>query len=367
MRELLPSIRRWQGAGNQVALATVVQAWGSAPRPIGAQMAISQAGDMEGSVSGGCVEGAVYETAQQVMTQGRPQWVSFGVSNEDAWAVGLTCGGTIAIFVEPLPSPVDALAGDALPLAALAAALDAERPALLATLVDDGGGDSDGDIAGPSLGAHLLVPAEGEAVGSLGHPELDQQVRQLAAGHLASQRSQLHALTVDDTTYQVFLHAHPPRKRLIVVGAVHVAIPLLHFARQLGFRTIVVDPRTAFATAERFPHVDEIRTDWPDKALNDLALDESSFVALLSHDLKLDIPALEIALRRPVRYLGALGSRKTHAKRLAALEERGFTAEDTAHIHNPIGLDLGGRRAEEIAVAIIAEMVAVDHGRDSKS
>ncbi len=353
MRDLLPFIRRWQGAGTPVALATVVKAWGSAPRPIGAQMAISRAGDMQGSVSGGCVEGAVYETAQEVMTSGRTQWVSFGVSNDEASAVGLTCGGTIAIFVEPLPLLTEDEAPADAPLTTLITALDGERPALLATVVE-----------GSTLGARMTLDSSGDSVGSLGHPQLDSQVRHLTAELLPAQRSQLHSLSFDDgTTYQVFLHAHPPRQRLVVVGAVHVAIPLIQFAKSLGFYTVVIDPRTAFATAGRFPHADTLCTDWPDEALRALELDESSFVALLSHDLKLDIPALEVALRRPLRYLGALGSKKTHAKRLAALAERGFTADDTARIHNPIGLDLGGRRAEEIAIAIIAEMVAVDHGR----
>lgn len=353
MRDLLPSIRRWQASGHQVALATVVQAWGSAPRPIGAHMAVSQDGSMEGSVSGGCVEGAVHDTAQQVMANQRPQLVRFGVSNDDAWAVGLTCGGKIAVYVEPLPQLTGS---DDTPVAQLTGALDAERPVLMATVVE-----------GTGLGNKMLLSADhvddGElaAVGSLGNGELDRQVQGLAGHHLASQTSRLWSATDDGP--QVFLHAQPPRRRLIVVGAVHVAIPLLHFAARLGFRTIVVDPRTAFATRERFPHADEIHTEWPDEALKALELNEGSFVALLSHDLKLDLPALEVALRRPVRYLGALGSKKTHHKRVSALEELGFSNDEIARIHNPIGLDLGGRRAEEIAVAIVAEMVAVDHGR----
>lgn len=319
-------------------------------------MAICQNGAMEGSVSGGCVEGAVHETAQQVMTEARPQLVRFGVSNDDAWAVGLTCGGKIAVYVEPLPPRIGS--DDDTPMSKLAGSLLAERPVLLATVVE-----------GSGQGNKLLVETSADktkVVGSLGHAALDQQVQAMADEQLAAQRSELRTMDFEADSSEVFLHALPPRKRLVVVGAVHVAIPLLHFASQLGFRTIVVDPRTAFATTERFPHADELHTEWPDEALKALELNESSFVALLSHDLKLDIPSLEVALRRPVRYLGALGSRKTHHKRVTALEERGFGADEIARIHNPIGLDLGGRRAEEIAVAIMAEMVAVDHGRSGR-
>lgn len=358
MRSMLPFIHQRQAAGHDVALATVVHAWGSSPRPVGSQMAVCRSGAMEGSVSGGCVEGAVHETAQQVMADGRPQLVRYGVSNDDAWAVGLTCGGSITVYVEPLPL-LDAAATVTAtddPLVRVLGQLEAEAPVLLATVVD-----------GPGQGRRMALSTveDGplESVGSLGDDALDSQIRSDAVELTSEQRSAFKTFGEGDEATSVFLHSLPPRKRLIIVGAVHVAIPLVHFANQLGFRTIVVDPRTAFATPERFPHADSIVTDWPDEALEALQLNEGSFVCLLSHDMKLDVPALQVALNRPVRYLGALGSKKTHQKRLAALAEVGISEDDAAAIHNPIGLNLGGRRAEDIAVAIIAEMVAVDHGR----
>ena len=182
----------------------------------------------------------------------------------------------------------------------------------------------------------------------------------------ASFRSQRRTLPTGDVEVDVFFEIHPPRPKLVIVGAVHVAAALVTFARELGFKTIVVDPRTAFATPERFAHADELRTDWPDEALVKTGINENTYLALLSHDLKLDVPALKVALPSAARYIGALGSKKTHAKRLAALAEAGVVGAAVERIHNPIGLDLGGRRAEEIAMAILAEMIAVQHGKSPR-
>ena len=357
MRELLETIETWRGTGRQVALATVVDAWGSSPRPLGSQMAISDRGEMAGSVSGGCVEGAVVEEALRVLTEATPRRLTYGIDDDLAWSVGLSCGGRLGVYVEPLAE------GDegATVYDATTTGLAAERPILRAVV-----------IAGPRRGRQQLsglvrdAPSGGATIerlaGGLGSADLEAQVEALAPGLLASFRCQRLAAETEGGD-ELFLQVHPPRRRLVIVGAVHVAIPLVGFARTLGFRTIVVDPRTAFATRERFPHADQLETRWPDEALEALALDENSYVALLSHDFKLDLPALEVALRRPIRYLGALGSKKTHGKRVAALRERGFDDQAIARIHNPIGLDLGGRRAEEIALAVMAEMVAVDHGK----
>lgn len=254
----------------------------------------------------------------------------------------------------------------------LARCLDEERPAALATVV--GGDGVDGAaIEGVGVGGQLLViprrgepEAEPELLGTLGDDELDRAVITRARELLATFRSERRVYETAGGAAEVFVELHPPRPKLYVVGAVHVAIPLVRFACELGYRTVVIDPRTAFATAERFPHADHLDTRWPKEALDDLGVDENTFVALLSHDLKLDLPALEATLRSRARYVGALGSRKTHGKRVAALRERGYTDEEIGRIHNPIGLDLGGRRAEEIAVAVVAEMVAVSHGRDPK-
>lgn len=233
--------------------------------------------------------------------------------------------------------------------------LDDEKLVALATVV-----------AGPGLGRQLLLWPDGRTLGDLGSAALDREAASHAEEVFRTFANERRSYEVDGEIAEVFFEVHPPRPRLVIVGAVHVAIPLVTFAKALGFRTIVVDPRTAFATPERFPHVDELVTDWPDEALTRIGVHENTFLALLSHDLKLDLPALEVALARPARYVGALGSKKTHARRVTALRERGVSDHAIARIHNPIGLDLGGRKAEEIAVAVIAEMVAVSHGRDLK-
>ena len=218
-------------------------------------------------------------------------------------------------------------------------------------------------IAGTHVGHQLLLTADGESHGSLGTAALDERVTARTREIFHSFASQRHVVELEGQSHDVFIEILPPRPRLMIVGAVHVAVPLVHFAKALGFQTIVIDPRTAFLTPERFAHADTLITEWPDKALAELKLNENSYVALLSHDLKLDLPALEIALRRPVRYVGALGSKKTHAKRVAAMREAGFSDDEMAQIYNPIGLPLGGRRAEEMAVSILAEIVAVRHDR----
>ncbi len=235
--------------------------------------------------------------------------------------------------------------------------LDADRLAALATV-----------IAGPGRGQQLLiVPAAGNQpatrLGGLGSEDLERAVEERAGELLASFQSRRLSFPTAEGETDIFIELHPPRPKLIIAGAVHVAAALVTLANTLGFRTVVVDPRTAFATPERFAHADELRTDWPDQALRALGIDENTYVVLLSHDLKLDLPALEVALPSRARYVGALGSKKTHGKRVTALEEKGFSAELIGRIHNPIGLDLGGRRAEEIAVAILAEMIAVNHGK----
>jgi xanthine dehydrogenase accessory factor len=232
--------------------------------------------------------------------------------------------------------------------------LDDERLAILATVLN-----------GPRAGAQLLLGPEGE-IGGLGSETLEAPVRERVTDARADFRSALVSVEEDGSETKVFIEVHPPRPQLVIVGAVHVAIPLVTFARALGFRTIVVDPRATFATAERFPHADGVIVEWPQDALRNVRLHEGTYVALLSHDLRIDLPAFETVLRSPVRYIGALGSRKTHAKRVAALEELGFAGEEIDRIHAPIGLELGGRRAEEIAIAVMAEIVAVSHGIDPR-
>jgi len=348
MRDVMEKIDGWLAEDQEVMLATVVKVWGSAPRPPGSHLAQSSLGGIAGSVSGGCVEGAVLEAGLAILASGESKLLSFGVEDELAWNVGLSCGGQIDVFCEKLDSEL---------YAQIRHELENERLAALATV-----------IAGPNLGRHLLLcDLEKPAHGSLGSPALDALAAQLFAEQKLSFEARRGELEEDGERHEIFLEVLPPRPELVVVGAVHVAIPLVAIANLLGFRTIVVDPRTAFATRERFRHADDLIHEWPDEALRHIGIHRNSFVALLSHDPKLDVPAARVALEGKARYVGALGSKKTHQKRVAKLREAGVPEEQIARLHNPIGLDLGGRRAQEIAVAVIAEIVAVSHGIGAKS
>lgn len=230
--------------------------------------------------------------------------------------------------------------------------LEARQLVVLATVVQ-----------GPQPGRQLVIWPRGETLGDLGSPRLNQRAALYAEQIAPTFQSSRKTFSRDDAELDVFFEVLPPPPELAIVGAVHVAVPLVEFANALGFRTIVIDPRRAFATPERFSHAERVLVKWPQEALPQIGLHEASYVAVLSHDLKIDLPALESALRSRARYIGALGSKKTHAKRVVALKNGGFSDEEIGRIHAPIGLDLGGRRAEEIALAIMAEIVAVHHAR----
>lgn len=335
MRDVLPEIERWLSDNELVALATVAQTWGSAPRAVGAKMAVTASGRMAGSVSGGCVEGAVVEESQAALQAGRAKLVHFGVADETAWEVGLACGGSIDVFVQPLDPAV---------FQRWREWLRAERAFAAATLVK-----------GPAaqLGQTLLVADNGETFGAL--PQAEPAARAaLAAGH--STRA-----SVEEG--ELFIEVVWPAPVLVVVGGVHTSIALTALAKTLGYRTVVVDPRKAFGSAERFPQVDQLLQKWPDDALAEIGLTRGTAVALLTHDPKLDDPGLRVALPSPAFYVGALGSPATQAKRRARLLAEGLTAAQMDRLRGPIGLDLGGRTPEEIALAIMAEIVAARNGR----
>jgi xanthine dehydrogenase accessory factor len=222
-------------------------------------------------------------------------------------------------------------------------------------------------VAGSGLGRQLLIWPRGETFGDLGSPRLNQRAALYAEQILPGLRSSRKTFRWNEEEVDVFFDVFSPSPELVAVGAGHVAVPLVELARVVGFRTVVVDPRSVFSTRERFPRADEVITGWPQEALPEVGIHAGSHLAILSHDPKIDLPALEIALRSPARYIGVLGSTRTHAKRLAALRERGFEPQDLERVHAPIGLDLGGRKAEEIALAILAEMVAVGYGRASRT
>lgn len=219
-------------------------------------------------------------------------------------------------------------------------------------------------VAGEGIGNQLLIRPDREHVGELGTEALNQGAEELAAEAFQSFSSSRHTLETPTGEIDLFLDVHPPPEKLVIVGAVHVAIQLIEFARVLGFRTIVIDPRTAFATPERFVHADQLIAEWPEKALAEVPLNEATYFVTLSHDFKIDLPALEIALASPVRYVGALGSKRTHAKRVDELRQRGLSDDQIGRIRAPVGVDLGGRRAEEIALSIAAQVQAARHGKE---
>ncbi|MFQ5399810.1 MAG: XdhC family protein [Anaerolineae bacterium] len=338
MKEVLTDIDNWLQAGNSsIILATVVQTWGSAPRKVGAKMAFTADGEISGSVSGGCVEGAVVAAGMEVLETGRPQLLHFGVADETAWEVGLACGGIIEVFVEPLDTAVYDF---------------------LRTLVqEEQAGAGVTIIRGPEakLGRKLALSRAGQSIGSLGD-DLDEQAIQTASAANQPQRAPLS----DDI--ELFVDVLRPAPTLVMVGGVHIAVALTSLARTLGYHTIVVDPRRAFGSEARFPHADRLVQAWPEKAFVEIELTPETAVAMLTHDPKIDDPALKVVLDSPVFYIGALGSRKTQAKRRQRLHKMGFSEAQIDRIHGPIGLSIGAQSPEEIALAIMAEIVRVKHG-----
>jgi len=319
----------WRRAGRSVALATVVSTWGSAPRRPGAQLVVEAEGSMAGSVSGGCVEGAVVAEAREVMADGGPRLLEFGVTNDEAWAVGLACGGTMEVFVQAVGGAGAGLSDNVVDR--LVAARAADRPAVLVTALDDGE-------------SRLIEPGDGTA----------DAMAETAMRALRFDQAGLHEIEGRRWLVNPF---NPPQ-RMVIVGAVHIAQALAPLALQAGFGVTVIDPRRAFATRERFP-AGTLLTDWPDEALAAHAPDARTAVITLTHDPKLDDPALAAALRSDAFYIGALGSRRTHGARVDRLREAGFTDVDLERIHGPVGFAIGARGPAEIAVSILAEVISV--------
>ena len=330
MRDVLPDIERWRAEGRPIALATVVETWGSAPRPAGGKMALTADGRIAGSVSGGCVENAVVEAGKKTLSNGAPQLLHYGVSDDAAWSVGLACGGSLDIFVERLdPAFFEPVEG----------ALRREKPVAVATVIRGPEGET---------GRKLALFDDGSVRGSIDEAALAEARAALSAGATRRVRTEARELFVD-----VLL----PAPRLVIVGGVHIAVALVSLANTLGYRTILVDPREAFGNPKRFPHAHEIVNDWPDRALERLAPDALTAIAVLTHDPKLDDPALLAALPGRAFYVGALGSKRTQEKRRERLREAGLADAALARLHGPIGLPLGGRSPEEIALAIMAQIV----------
>jgi len=339
MRDLLDDYARFTAAGTRIGRAVVTSVWGSAPRPEGSSMLAASDGRVAGSVSGGCVESATALEIKAALERGTPKLVTFGVSNERAWEVGLACGGTIEVLVEP-----------------------AIRPEVLQAARGTGGEVVASVIAGPALGGSVRVLEDGRVEGQLPIRLSMDAVRDAALAALRKEASTSHTVETADGPITLFLEVFARQPRLVIFGGVQIAVALVPLAKALGYHTIVADGREAFLDRERFPEADELILGWPEEALARIGIDSASFVCVLSHDPKFDEPALQIALRSPARYVGAIGSRKTQAARRERLRESGLTDAQVERLHGPIGLDLGGRQPAETALAILAEMTAVRYG-----
>ncbi len=357
MKELLETLSEWEADGADIGRAVVVRTFGSAPRPEGAVLLESADGRIAGSVSGGCVEGAAAEEIERARTTGRSRVIRYGISDEVAWDVGLACGGTIDVLIEPVvPAPGAAAArgsvepgpGETRPIGtAVVTPLPPDAPPA------EFGPHEPGEGAPPA--APLLVRDDGSLEGSLGSPELDAALVEVARDALARGLSR----TVELGGRALFVEAFPVRPRLVVVGAVESARTLVRIAAELGYETVVVDGRAAFATPERFPTVDRLVVGRPDEVADEIGLGPNDAVAVLTHDPKFDEPAIVEALRRQCWYVGAVGSRKTQRDRRERLLAAGLTEEELSRLRGPIGLDLGGRAPAETALAIMAEIVAI--------
>jgi xanthine dehydrogenase accessory factor len=313
MRDILPTLARWRADGRRAAIATVVERRGSAPRDPGASLALSDRGEIAGSVTGGCVEPAVLLEAEEVLAGASARIREYGITDDAALEVGLACGGTVAILIAELDLSL---------VPALDEAVAADRSVDLAVAV-----------SGTALGTHRLLASPTAASGESGLARLDGET--------------------------FFVHALRPRPALYVFGAIDHAAALTRVGKLLGYRVTVCDARAAFVTPERFPDADELVVEWPDRFLAEAPVDERTAICVLTHDQKFDVPALQAALRTPAGYIGAMGSRNTTDRRRAALVAEGATEDDLARIHAPIGLSLGGKTPEAVAISIGAEIVQV--------
>jgi len=350
LRDILDQITKWWDSGETFGLATVVNTFRSAPRDPGAALAVSDGGEVVGSVSGGCVEGAVYELAREVCESGQPVLQTYGISDDTAFDVGLTCGGIIELFVEPVSR--ERFPG----LGEVAAAIRDEVPVAVATVV-----------AGPGvLGARRIIRADA-ATGTLGAGDrldeaVDDDVRGMLAQGLTGVRhyGEHGERRLDDLS--VFVQSFAPPPRMLVFGAIDFAAAVARAGKFLGYRVTVCDARPIFATHARFPDADEVVVDWPHRYLAQTQIDPRTVICVLTHDPKFDVPLLEVALRTPAGYIGAMGSRRTHEDRLARLRDVGLTEDELARLRSPIGLDLGARTPEETAVSVAAELIQLRWG-----
>jgi len=339
MRDLLADYERLRATGTPCGRAVVTSVWGSAPRPEGSCMLATAEGVMAGSVSGGCVEAATAAEIGEAIARGTPKLVTIGVSHERAWEVGLACGGTIQILIEP-----------------------ALRDEILSAARGPGGEVVATVLDGPGLGRSARFHDDGRTEGTVGDELPGDDLQRAALAALRREASATVTLGTPQGPVSVFLEVFARQPRLVIFGGVHIAIALVALAQALGYRTIVADGREAFLTRERFPSADQLILAWPEEAFDQIGLDASCYVCILSHDPKFDEPALRVALRSPAAYVGAIGSKKTQAARREWLRAEGFAEDQIARLHGPIGLDLGGRQPAETALAILAQITAARYG-----
>jgi xanthine dehydrogenase accessory factor len=351
VREELATLRRWQADGARIAVASVVATSQSAPRPPGATLGVHPDGRVQGSVSGGCVEGAVVEVATEVLSTGEPQRVRYGISDDEAFAVGLTCGGTIEVFVR-------AVDRELLDLDALWQRVDRDEPVATATIVEHP--DT------PAIVGRTLVVTADEVEGTTGNDALDRAVVEQARGMLGQGATGLRHVGPDGERRRddvaVFVESFARRPRMLVFGAIDFASAVASIGRFLGYHVTVCDARERFATRARFPDADEVVIDWPHRYLAATEVDARTVICVLTHDPKFDVPVLQVALDTPAAYVGVMGSRRTHDDRLARLREVGVGEDALARLRSPIGLDLGARTPQETAVSIAAEIVLLRQG-----
>ncbi|GAA1239566.1 XdhC family protein [Prauserella halophila] len=357
MRDVLQQNQPWYAGGGRFAVATVIDAFHSAPRPAGAAMVVSPNGEVVGSVSGGCIEGAIYESAQEVIRTAQPTVQRYGIADNDAFAVGLTCGGIIDILVHPVDPASYAEFGE------LSDSINAGRPVATATVV----------TTGESLGSEIVLWPD-RVRGGFGDPQLDAAVIEDALAVLEQGTSSVrhygpHGERRRDEV-AVFVHAFAPPPRMFVFGAIDFAVAVVRVGKFLGYHVTLCDARPMFATHKRFPEADDVVVSWPHRFLSDAVenelIDSRTVLCALTHDHQFDVPLLELALRTRAEYIGALGSRRTHQQRLDQLRELGLSDTELARLSSPVGLNLGAHTPEETAISIAAEIIAKRGGADAR-
>lgn len=354
MKEVLDDLIAAFNSGDTTAMATVVRTWRSAPRPAGASMMVNAAGEAVGSISGGCIEGAVYEMAGEVIADGIPQFEKYGISNDDAFAVGLTCGGILEVFVEKISTETWPELPD------LYASVQADQPVAVATVVN----------GTAHVGKHLVVWPDRTA-GDLGSERLNSAVGADVLGLLESGTTGFLHYGSDgerlEGDLEIFVSTFAPKPKMLVFGAIDFAAAVAKAGKFLGFHVTVCDAREVFATKKRFPDADEVVNDWPHRWLATQEIDARTVICILTHDPKFDVPVVIEALKTKAAYIGAMGSRKTHDDRVARLIEAGVDPEDLKRVKSPIGLDLGARTPEETAISILAEVIQDRWGGSGKN